>query len=78
VIFQRYVADREGRMNKVMTVTQMCGSEHSKDLRLYDVTAGGPWWGHAARSPRHNYRRKWLRRHDATESGDSRNRPEQQ
>ncbi len=40
VIFQRYV-EIDGRMHKVMTVIKMRGSEHSKDLRLYDVTAGG-------------------------------------
>jgi circadian clock protein KaiC len=40
VIFQRYV-EIEGRMRKVMTVIKMRGSEHSKDLRLYDVTASG-------------------------------------
>jgi circadian clock protein KaiC len=40
VIFQRYV-EIEGRMHKVMTVIKMRGSEHSKDLRLYDVTTDG-------------------------------------
>ncbi len=40
VIFQRYV-EIEGRMRKVMTVIKMRGSAHSKDLRLYDVTAHG-------------------------------------
>jgi circadian clock protein KaiC len=40
VIFQRYV-EIEGRIRKVMTVIKMRGSEHSKDLRLYDVTKGG-------------------------------------
>jgi circadian clock protein KaiC len=40
VIFQRYV-EIEGQMRKVMTVIKMRGSEHSKDLRLYDVTKGG-------------------------------------
>ncbi len=40
VIFQRYV-EIEGRMRKVMTVIKMRGSAHSKDLRLYDVTASG-------------------------------------
>jgi circadian clock protein KaiC len=40
VIFQRYV-EIEGRMHKVMTVIKMRGSEHSKDLRLYDVTKDG-------------------------------------
>jgi circadian clock protein KaiC len=40
VIFQRYV-EIEGRMQKVMTVIKMRGSAHSRDLRLYDVTAHG-------------------------------------
>lgn len=40
VIFQRYV-EIEGQMHKVMTVIKMRGSEHSKDLRLYDVTESG-------------------------------------
>lgn len=40
VIFQLYV-EMEGRMRKVMTVIKMRGSDHSKDLRLYDVTADG-------------------------------------
>ncbi len=40
VIFQRYV-EIEGQMHKVMTVIKMRGSAHSKDLRLYDVTANG-------------------------------------
>jgi len=40
VIFQRYV-EMEGQMRKVMTVVKMRGSDHSKDLRLYDVTADG-------------------------------------
>jgi circadian clock protein KaiC len=40
VIFQRYV-EIEGQMHKVMTVIKMRGSEHSKDLRLYDVTKDG-------------------------------------
>jgi circadian clock protein KaiC len=40
VIFQRYV-EMEGRMRKVMSVIKMRGSDHSKDLRLYDVTPTG-------------------------------------
>jgi circadian clock protein KaiC len=40
VIFQRYV-EIEGRMHKVMTVIKMRGSEHSKDLRMYDITKSG-------------------------------------
>ena len=31
----------EGQMRKVMTVIKMRGSDHSKDLRLYEVTADG-------------------------------------
>src|SRR4030081_2262238 len=40
VIVQRYV-EIEGEMRKVMTVIKMRGSEHSKELRLYDVTKTG-------------------------------------
>ena len=40
VIFQRYV-EMEGQMRKVMTVIKMRGSDHSKDLRLYDITTDG-------------------------------------
>jgi circadian clock protein KaiC len=40
LILQRYV-ELEGRMRKVMTVVKMRGSDHSKDLRLYDVTPDG-------------------------------------
>src|SRR3982074_95565 len=39
-IFQRYV-EMEGKMRKVMTVIKMRGSDHSKDRRLYDITADG-------------------------------------
>jgi circadian clock protein KaiC len=40
VIVQRYV-EIEGEMRKVMNVIKMRGSEHSKALRLYDVTRTG-------------------------------------
>jgi circadian clock protein KaiC len=40
VIFQRCV-EMEGRMRKVMSVIKMRGSDHSKDLRLYEVTPTG-------------------------------------
>jgi circadian clock protein KaiC len=69
VIFQRYV-EIEGRMNKVMTVIKMRGSEHSKDLRLYDVTAGGLVVG----ATLYDYRgivTGVAQRRNGTESGDS-------
>ena len=40
IIVQRYV-EIEGEVRKVMTVIKMRGSEHSKALRLYDVTKSG-------------------------------------
>ena len=40
IIVQRYV-EIEGEVRKVMTVIKMRGSEHSKALRLYDVTKAG-------------------------------------
>lgn len=40
VILQRYV-EVAGRMRKVMTVLKMRNSDHSKDIREYDVTAAG-------------------------------------
>jgi circadian clock protein KaiC len=40
VIFQRYV-EIEGDMRKVMTVIKMRASDHSKALRLYEVTKTG-------------------------------------
>ena len=40
IIVQRYV-EIEGEVRKVMTVMKMRGSEHSKALRLYDVTKAG-------------------------------------
>jgi circadian clock protein KaiC len=46
VIVQRYV-EIEGEIRKVMTVIKMRGSEHSKALRLYDVTRSGLVLGNA-------------------------------
>jgi circadian clock protein KaiC len=40
IILQRYV-EIEGQLNRVMTVVKLRGSEHSKDLRFYDVTSQG-------------------------------------
>src|SRR6266581_5648752 len=40
LIVQRYV-EMEGEVRKVMNVIKMRGSEHSKALRLYDVTKTG-------------------------------------
>jgi len=40
IIVQRYV-EIEGEIRKVMTVVKMRGSEHSKALRLYDITTTG-------------------------------------
>jgi circadian clock protein KaiC len=40
VIVQRYV-EIEGQIRKVMMVIKMRGSNHSRDLRLYDVTETG-------------------------------------
>ena len=51
VIVQRYV-EIEGDIRKVMTVIKMRGSEHSKALRLYDVTKAGLVVGDAL----HDYR----------------------
>jgi circadian clock protein KaiC len=51
VIVQRYV-EIEGDIRKVMTVIKMRGSEHSKALRLYDVTKKGLVVGDAL----HDYR----------------------
>src|SRR6266851_7206610 len=69
VIFQRYV-EIEGQMHKVMTVLKMRGSEHSKDLRLYDVTEGGLVVGNTL----YDYRgiiTGVAQRHRADESGNS-------
>jgi len=40
IIVQRYV-EIEGEIHKVMTVIKMRGSEHSKALRLYEITRTG-------------------------------------
>jgi circadian clock protein KaiC len=40
VIIQRYV-EVEGRLRKALTVVKMRGSQHSADIRFYDVTAQG-------------------------------------
>ena len=40
IIVQRYV-EMEGLIRKVLTVIKMRGSDHSKELRLYDVTEDG-------------------------------------
>jgi circadian clock protein KaiC len=74
VIFQRYV-EIEGRMRKVMTVVKMRGSQHSKDLRLYDVTEGGLVLGDTL----YDYRgiiTGVAQRHTADESEDSGSRGE--
>src|ERR1700694_715996 len=46
VIVQRYV-EIEGEIRKVLTVIKMRGSEHSKAIRLYDVTRSGLVVGNA-------------------------------
>jgi circadian clock protein KaiC len=40
IILQRYV-EVDGQLQKVLTVVKMRGSEHSKDLRAYEVTPRG-------------------------------------
>lgn len=40
IILQRYV-ELEGQLRKMMTVVKMRGSEHSHDIRLYEVTQQG-------------------------------------
>ena len=40
IILQRYV-ELEGQLRKMMTVVKMRGSEHSHDIRLYEVTESG-------------------------------------
>ncbi len=40
IILQRYV-EIEGHLKRIMTVVKVRGSEHSKDLRLYEVTSKG-------------------------------------
>jgi circadian clock protein KaiC len=51
IIVQRYV-EMEGDVRKVLTVIKMRGSDHSKELRLYDVTNDGLVIGSAL----HDYR----------------------
>jgi circadian clock protein KaiC len=46
IILQRYV-ELEGRLSKVMSVVKMRGSEHSKELRMYDVGEHGVVIGEA-------------------------------
>ncbi|MGI9044055.1 MAG: RAD55 family ATPase [Gemmatimonadaceae bacterium] len=40
IIIQRYV-EIEGKIQRVMAVIKMRGSDHSHELRLYELTAGG-------------------------------------
>ena len=40
IILQRYV-EIEGELRRVMTVVKMRGSQHSKDIREYEITAAG-------------------------------------
>jgi circadian clock protein KaiC len=40
IILQRYV-EIEGQLRRIMTVVKVRGSEHSKDLRLYEITSEG-------------------------------------
>jgi circadian clock protein KaiC len=40
IILQRYV-EIQGQLKRIMTVVKVRGSEHSKDLRLYEITAEG-------------------------------------
>ena len=40
IILQRYV-DLEGQLKRVMAVVKVRSSAHSKDVRLYEITADG-------------------------------------
>ncbi len=40
IILQRYV-EIQGQLKRIMTVVKVRGSEHSKDLRLYEITSEG-------------------------------------
>ena len=40
IILQRYV-EIEAQLKRIMTVVKIRGSEHSKDLRLYEITSDG-------------------------------------
>ena len=67
LIVQRYV-EMEGEIRKVMTVVKMRGSNHSKELRLYDVTKDGLVVG----ATLHEYRgiiNGVAQRHQSTEAG---------
>jgi circadian clock protein KaiC len=67
LIVQRYV-EMEGEIRKVMTVVKMRGSNHSKELRLYDVTKDGLVVGAAL----HDYRgiiNGVAQRYQTTEAG---------
>ncbi len=46
IILQRYI-ELDGQLRKMMTVVKMRASEHSKDLRGYDVTSRGIVMGEA-------------------------------
>ena len=67
LIVQRYV-EMEGEIRKVMTVVKMRGSNHSNELRLYNVTKDGLVVG----APLHDYRgiiNGVAQRHQSTEAG---------
>lgn len=51
IILQRYV-ELDGQLRKVLLVIKTRRGDHSKDLRLYDVTAGGLVIGEALRGYR--------------------------
>jgi len=40
IVMQRYVA-LEGQRKRVLSVVKVRGSEHSKDIRFYDITSAG-------------------------------------
>jgi circadian clock protein KaiC len=40
IILQRYV-ELQGQLKRIMTVVKVRGSEHSKDIRLYEITSEG-------------------------------------
>jgi circadian clock protein KaiC len=40
IILQRYI-ELDGALQKMLTVVKMRGFDHKKDLRLYDISAGG-------------------------------------
>jgi circadian clock protein KaiC len=51
IVVQRYV-EIDGRLEKVLAVVKMRGSEHSTDFRLYNLTSSGPVIGEALRGYR--------------------------